>query len=147
VVVKWLTFLNFGKLKFPLIQSFLAEIESELLNESSHLSLESICQKIAIIEINHEILYPWNVGLLFFNDMPDKFIPYCQIDIVQFASNTKISDKLTEKIFKGPIGQQILDVLRFIKNVIIQEQVIKVPNQAEAIRYFNYPFIALEKKP
>lgn len=132
-------------LKLPLIQSFLDEVKSDLLSESSHLAFNTICQRMALLDIHGETLYPRNVGILFFNDMPDKFIPYCQIDVVQFASDTKGSDKLIEKIFKGPIAQQIRDVLRFIQNVVIQEQITKLPHQAEAIRYFNYPFAALEE--
>lgn len=109
-------------LKLPLIQSFLAEVKSDLFNESSNLEFSNLCNQMAIIDGVPEDLYPRNVGLLFFSDMPDKFIPYCQIDVVQFVSESKGSDKLTEKIFKGPVGQQIRDVLRFIKNVVSSNQ-------------------------
>lgn len=58
---------------------------------------------------------------------------------------TRDGDKLQEKIFRGPIQQQITDVLAYLQNIALQEQVIKLPNQAEALRFFNYPFAALEE--
>jgi|LGVE01.1.fsa_nt_gb ATP-dependent DNA helicase RecG len=43
------------------------------------------------------------------------------------------------------IHQQVRDVLTYLKNVILKEYVRKLPDQAEAIRYFNYPYVALEE--
>lgn len=54
-------------------------------------------------------------------------------------------DKMTEKIFKGPIHYQLRNALTFIQNSIIKEHIRKVPYQAEAIRFFNYPYVALEE--
>lgn len=51
----------------------------------------------------------------------------------------------TEKYFKGPVHYQLRAVLDFIQNNIIQEFVLKNPDKAEATRYYNYPFIALEE--
>jgi len=81
---------------------------------------------------------------VFFNDLPQKLIPLSQIEVVQFPE-TPGDDRLDEKIFQGPIHQQVRDVLTYLKNVILKEYVRKVPDQAEAIRYFNYPYVALEE--
>jgi ATP-dependent DNA helicase RecG len=35
--------------------------------------------------------------------------------------------------------------LRYIRNNFITEKIIKIPNQAEARRFFNYPYIAIEE--
>lgn len=53
---------------------------------------------------------------MFFSMEPDKFFPYTQIDVVQF-----------------------------IKNTIITEKVVKHPDRAEADRFFNYPYAAIEE--
>ena len=59
--------------------------------------------------------------------------------------NKHILDDMTENIFKGPLDYMIKSALRFLQNYLIEERIIKVPYQAEAIRYFNYPYPALEE--
>jgi ATP-dependent DNA helicase RecG len=43
------------------------------------------------------------------------------------------------------IQEQLRTALRYIKGAIIQERVEKIPGQAEAKRYFNYPYEAIEE--
>ncbi|KAF5414740.1 MAG: hypothetical protein C5S48_07645 [Candidatus Methanogaster sp.] len=45
----------------------------------------------------------------------------------------------------GPIQQQIISALIHLKNNVVTESVRKVPGQAEAIRFFNYPYKAIEE--
>lgn len=52
---------------------------------------------------------------------------------------------MTEKIFAGPLDRQLRDALSYIKNYIIKEKVIKLPDQAEAVRIFNLPYAAVEE--
>ena len=90
-----------------------------------------------------ELLRPKNVGLLFFSENPEKFFPYTRIEIVHFFD--EIGDRFTEQIFTGSIPQQLKAALLYIKNQVIKEMVVKVPDQAEAIRFYNYPYGALEE--
>ena len=52
---------------------------------------------------------------------------------------------MTEKIFTGPIQRQLRDALSYLKNYVIKEAVIKLPEQAEAERILNYPYAAIEE--
>ena len=81
---------------------------------------------------------------MFFSMEPDKFFPYTQIDVVQFPSGLGGND-IIEKTFKGPIQQQLRDALQYIRNVIITEKVVKHPDRAEADRFFNFPYAAVEE--
>lgn len=90
-----------------------------------------------------EYLRPVNVGLLFFSETPEKFFPYTQIEVTIYHDD--IGDSFSEKVFKGPIHQQLRDALAHIKTLVIEEHVQKVDGQAEAIRYYNYPFEAVEE--
>jgi ATP-dependent DNA helicase RecG len=54
-------------------------------------------------------------------------------------------DQIIEKIFKGPVHQQIEDALRYIQNNVLVEKVLKVPDRAKAERVFNYPYAAVEE--
>ena len=47
--------------------------------------------------------------------------------------------------FTGPLDRQLRDVLSYIRNYVIAEYVTKVPNQAEAIRVYNWPYRAVEE--
>lgn len=131
-------------IKLPLIQSFLKEVKSDLLEESRNMDFADLCRQMAIVEGGNDYLKPRNVGLLFFNDQPHKFFPYIQIDVVYFPDGEG-GDQIEEEIFKGPIDQQIRDALRYIRNNFITERVLKIPNKARAKRFFNYPYTAIEE--
>ena len=131
-------------LKLPLIQSFLKEVNSDLLEESRHIPLADLCRQMSLVDGGNEYLKPRNIGLLFFNDQPERFFPYAQIDVVYFPDGEG-GDEIQEEIFKGPLDQQLRDALRYIRNNFITERIIKVPDRAEATRFFNYPFAAIEE--
>lgn len=131
-------------IKLPLIQSFLKEIGSELLEESRSMPLTDLCRQMAIVDGGDEYLKPRNIALLFFNDEPGKFFPYIQIDVVHFPDDEG-GDIIQEAIFKGPLDHQLTTALRHIKNNFIIERVLKIPGQAEAKRFFNYPYEAIEE--
>ena len=52
---------------------------------------------------------------------------------------------MRERVFKGPLDKQLRDALSFIKNSVIEEYVTKLPDQAEAVRVFNWPYRAVEE--
>jgi hypothetical protein len=54
-------------------------------------------------------------------------------------------NKLEEKIFRGPLDQQLRDALTYLRNSVIEERVTRIPRQAEAERIFNYPHEAPEE--
>ncbi len=78
-----------------------------------------------------------------FNERPDDFFPYARIEVVDRPDPTGIG--MTEKIFSGPLDRQLRDALSYIKNYIIKEKVIKLPDRAEAVRIFNLPYAAVEE--
>ncbi len=78
-----------------------------------------------------ELVQPLNVGLLFFNEQPDRFFPYTQIDVVHFPDGPG-ADVFSEKIFKGPVNRMVRESLAYINSLFIHETVIKIPGQAEA---------------
>lgn len=131
-------------LELPLIQAHLREIGSDLLAESSHLDFAELCERMKIVDGPREHLWPRNVGLLFFNSQPENFFPQVQIDVVQLPEGAG-GDRIIERIFTGPLGRQLRDALAFIRNGILQEEVRKRPDRAEADRFFNYPYPAVEE--
>jgi ATP-dependent DNA helicase RecG len=131
-------------LNITLIQNYLKEIKSSLYEKSKTGDFIEVCQDMNIVSTLPEYIKPKNVGLMFFSMEPDKFFPYTQIDVVQFPSGLG-GDDIIEKTFKGPIQQQLRDALQYIRNVVITEKVIKHPDRAEADRFFNFPYAAIEE--
>lgn len=91
-----------------------------------------------------EYTNPKNVGLMFFCLNPQRFFPYAQIDVVQFLDGLG-GDTIIEKIFEGPIYQQLREALLYISNTIVQERFQKMLEVAEVKRFFNYPYEAIEE--
>jgi ATP-dependent DNA helicase RecG len=132
---------SLNDLNVELIKSYLQNIHSGL--SAKALSFEELCKSLNIIEGPNEMMKPKNVGLLFFSNEPEKYIKTPWIEVTIFQD--KIGDKFREERFSGPLQNQIISALQYIKNSAIQEQVIKVPTKAEAIRFFSYPYTAIEE--
>ncbi|MGE5429755.1 MAG: RNA-binding domain-containing protein [Syntrophomonadaceae bacterium] len=123
------------------IKEFLDEIKSTM--KVSELSVNELARRMNIVEGPDEYLLPKNAGLLFFGKNPQYFFPSAKIEIVRFSDDA--GSEFTEKIFGGPLHQQLRSALNYIRDAIIEEKIIKRPGQAEADRYFNYPYQAIEE--
>jgi len=126
-----------------LIQAFLQEVKSDLYEESKHISLADLTRNMHIAKGSDEALRPVNVGLLFFTTKPERFFPRAWIELVWHRDDT--GSNYTEHYFKGALHIQLRDALAFLKTNIIREHVQKVPYQAEAIRFYNFPYAAVEE--
>lgn len=130
-------------LKYPLIRNYLEEVNSHLLNNIEFKSIEELAGDLRVADGPKEYFKPLNVGLLFFNDNIEKFFPYSRIELINIPDPT--GQGMEERIFTGPIDQQLKDVLNYIKNNVIAQKVFKIDNQAEAMRVNNYSYEALEE--
>ena len=130
-------------LNLRLIQNYLKEVMSSLYEESTKIPFSELCRHLMIAKGSDELLRPTNVGLLLFNEHPEKFFSGARIDLV--IHKNEIGKDYTEKLFTGSILQQIRDVLQYFKSTIAEELVVKSARQAESIRFFNYPFQAIEE--
>jgi ATP-dependent DNA helicase RecG len=99
---------------------------------------------MAVVDGPDEYVKPRNIGLLFFNETPEKFFPGTQIDLVQFPQGVGGSE-IVEQTFRGPLHTQIRDCLGRLRNKVLEERVTKLPDRAESVRRWNYPYAALEE--
>ena len=128
------------------LEDFLRESNSSLVSELNTRSMEDLLLSLEVANETDTDVEIRNIGLLMFGNRPDKLIPGAHIDLVRFYSlDAEASDDFTEKAFTGPIYKQIRDVLEYIKTNIIEEKVVKIQNQAESVRFYNYPYNALEE--
>lgn len=134
---------SINDLDVNLIQGYLQKTKSKLFDDIPHISFSDLCSQMQIIKGSSEYLKPVNIGLLMFNNEPHKFFKGAYIDVILYKDNDGI--EFTEKSFKGAIHVQLNNALSFIKNNVIMETVKKIQGQAEALRFFNYPYLAVEE--
>ncbi|MEA3418475.1 MAG: putative DNA binding domain-containing protein [Campylobacterota bacterium] len=134
---------SIGDLSLAEIRMFLQDVKSDLFHSALSMEFEDLLRVMQIARGANEDLRPVNVGLLFFSEDVEKFFPYTRIEVNIYHDD--IGDSFTEKVFKGAIHQQLKKALSYIKAQVIVEHVQKVEGQAEAIRFYNYPFQAVEE--
>ena len=133
-----------GDLSLRLIEEFLHEVGSELAEQVAQLPMETIGRQMNIVGGPSEAPFPKNIGLMMFNEHPEKFFPVTQIDVVYFPDGPG-GDVFEEKEFKGPLHRMIRDALSHIQRNYLKQTVIKHPHRAEADRIWNYPYAAIEE--
>lgn len=134
---------NINDLKYPLIRNYLENVNSNLLNKVDNMTVLELSRDLRIADGPVEFYKPINVGLLFFNDKPEYFFPYSRIEVVNIPDPT--GQGMEERIFNGPLDEQLKNTLSYIKNNVIVEKVYKINDQAESIRVKNYSYNALEE--
>ena len=126
------------------IEDFLKRVGSKMTHEEiMHMPMAELGWHLQIIGGSSEDLHPKNVGLLLFSQNPEKYFPYARIEIVHFLD--EVGDRFTEKILHGPIHLQLEAALKYIREQVLLEKVIKVLGDEKAVRCYNYPYEALEE--
>ena len=123
-----------------LVRSYLQRVNSDI--DFDRTSTLDLYRSLRIVRGPSESLRPVNVGLMMFSEKPERFFPNAHIEVAYIPDAT--GSGIEEGTFDGPLDFQIRDSLSFIKRYIV-EKVVKVPDQAEAIRVFNFPFQAVEE--
>ena len=128
------------------LEDYLRDANSSLVDEINTMPIEDLLVALEVANSTDVGIDIRNIGVLVFTDRPDKLIPCARIELIHFHSpEAEASDDFTEKIFTGPIQKQVRDALSYINAVLLVEKVVKYPDRAEADRFFNYPYAALEE--
>ncbi len=127
-----------------LIRQHLKDIGSRFYDESLKLSHNEVCLQMNLAEGPKEHIFPKNVGLLMFNEHPEKFFPSTQISLTEFPESLD-GKVFIEKTFTGTIQQQLKDAMSYLKSQIIKSKTVKIEGKAQSITFDNYPFEAIEE--
>jgi ATP-dependent DNA helicase RecG len=76
-------------LSTPLMLDYLREVGSGLAEDGAAMSIEELGRQMNLVGGPQESPWPKNVGLLFFNEAPERFFPYTQIDVVWFPEGAR----------------------------------------------------------
>lgn len=125
------------------IRAFLHESGSRIYENSADRTLLSLAEDMRIVSGSPENMKPLNVGILMFSERTQKYFPYARIEVVYIPDPTGTG--MTERVFTGTLQNQLRGALQYIKDSVIEEVVIKHSDRAEAERFFNYPYEAVEE--
>lgn len=127
-----------------LVKNYLKNIDSRLTEQVGKISDQELLAQIELISGPNEHIFPRNVGLMMFSENPHLFFPCTKVEIVEFpdgdAGDFEEQDPIT-----GPVPEQINRTLKFLKDKLIKEKVIKQAYRAESIRIASYPYQAIEE--
>jgi len=76
---------------------------------------------------------PKNVGLLFFNEHPERFFPTTRIDVVWFPEGAG-GDRFDEKTFEGPLARITRDAMNYIQTNYLKQTVKNWPLPRAVLR-------------
>ena len=129
-----------------LLREYLVNVGSKMAGFIGKRPLEEILEQMNLYTGPAESRCLKNVAAMMFSETPEKFFPYTQVEMVIFPEG-KIRNphNFSERIFKGSVPQLIKQTMDYLRTFILYETVQKVPDRAEANRFWNYPFDALEE--
>lgn len=130
-------------LDIDIIRKFLIESGSRLLKDGQTRDMLDLARNMRIVSGSPENEKPLNVGILMFSSDPQKYFPYARIEIVIIPDER--GTNMIEQTFTGTLQCQLRGALQFISTSVIKEAVIKHHDRAEAERFFNYPYEAVEE--
>ena len=127
-----------------LVKNYLSKISSKLAEQVGKISDKELLSQMELISGPDEYIFPRNVGLMMFSENPELFFPCTRVEIIDFP-NGDAGDYEEQDPITGPIPEQINRVLKFLKDKLVKEKVIKPADKAESIRIASYPYQAIEE--
>lgn len=130
-----------------LLRDYLVTVNSRLVNEDLTGNLMGILEQMNLLEGPTEKRMIKNVAAMMFCNQPVKFFPVSQVEIVTFPEGRENNpNNFTEAPpIKGPVPFLIKETLNYLHINVIKEQISKPQNDERSIRFFNYPYQALEE--
>ena len=138
---------TFADISPVLLEDHLRKTGSKLAKFVSEKGVEEILEDMQLLVGPPEMRYIQNVALMMFCEHPEKFFGYTYVQMTLFPEGSINNPSLSEDFpnITGSVPQMIEATMERFRNLIIREKVIKVPGQMEAVRIFNYPFLAIEE--
>lgn len=138
---------TFDDISPVLLEDHLRKTGSKLAKQVRERGIEEILQDMQLLVGPPELRYIQNVALMMFCEHPEKFFGYTYVQMTSFPKGSIENPSISEDFpnITGSVPQMIQATMERFRNMFIREKVIKVPNQMEALRIFNYPYQAIEE--
>lgn len=122
-----------------LARRFLHLVGSQLIDEN--IDDRELLQRLRVIAPMNGHGAPRNVGLLFFSNDPDRYLPGARVEVVRHGQG---GDLLDERVFRGPLNEQVEGALRAMDD-LTGLLIRKLPAWLEAQHNRPYPPEALRE--
>lgn len=130
-----------------LVYDYLRKVNSKLVETFQPSGMESALEQMNLLDGPIENRSIKNVAAMMFCEKPQAFFPVSRVEIVIFPNGREEDpDNIIElPHIEGPVPKMIEDTLAYLKTNVVKEAVVKQKNSELSLRYFNYPYQALEE--
>ena len=130
-----------------LLHDYLVKVKSSLADISLTDHMEDVLEQMDLLEAVPEGWRIKNVAAMMFSERPDRFFKQAQIEIVLFPEGReKNPNNLIEvEPIRGSVPTMIEKTLSYLNTNVIKKQILKPKDREESIKFFNYPYQALEE--
>ncbi|SHK24709.1 MULTISPECIES: helix-turn-helix domain-containing protein [unclassified Fibrobacter] len=130
-----------------LVYDYLRKVGSKLVSASQPSDMQSILEQMNLFDGPVENRAIKNVAAMMFCENPQQFFPVSRVEIVIFPDGREQNpDNIIElSPIEGPVTKMIADTLTYLKTNVVKEAVVKQKDSELSLRYFNYPYQALEE--
>lgn len=130
-----------------LLRDHLVAVKSRLANDVATKPLTDILEQMDLMTGPSEARLIKNVAAMMFCETPEKFFRTTRIEIVTFPEGRENNPNLLVEApyITGPVPRMIRSALDYLKTNVIKEKILKPKDDPRSIRFFNYPYQALEE--
>lgn len=131
------------------LKDYLVKVNSRLrdVDLSSDNNLMSVLEQMELLDGPTESRMVKNVAAMMFCRHQEQFFPvtYARMAIFHEGRENNPNNFTALPIIKGTVPEMIEMVLNTLQTNVIKERIIKQKSDARSIRFFNYPYQALEE--
>lgn len=139
--------ITYNDISLVQIREYLVKVGSKLSRNVEREPIGNLLSNMNLMAGPAERRLIKNVAAMMFCEQPDKFFPYSQVEIVFFPEGREKNPNniIEAPTIKGTVPHMISSTLDYLRTNVIKERIIKVRDVQEPIKFFNYPYAALEE--
>ncbi len=129
------------------IREYLQRVGSRLADSAEQKTVMELLDQMDLLTGPTERRSIKNVAVMMFCEHMEKFFRTSQVEIVIFPEGREENPNnlIEAPVIKGTVPQMISETLNYLRLHIVRERIIKPKDNEKSIRFFNYPYQALEE--
>lgn len=130
-----------------LVYDYLLKVNSKLASAFQPANMHEILEQMNLFDGPVENRTIKNVAAMMFCGKPQEFFPVSRVEVVIFPNGREDDPGNIIELppIEGPVPKMIQDTLTYLKTNVVKEAVVKQKDSELSLRYFNYPYQALEE--
>ncbi len=130
-----------------LLREYLVKVGSKLANELYERPLSEILEQMDLFVGPSENRMLRNVAAMMFCENPSKFFKRTQVEVVFFPEGRLANPNniYEAPIITGSVTQIIERTLEYLNRMVVMQTIIKPKNDNHSIKFYTYPYQALEE--